>query len=147
MSFDRKAYFTSRLRKYQDRNPDEIPKSLIEELDTYMQLHYKFPPASEIRLMPLDSNGHRGSFTSIDILSKTLKYIAKTMYYRDLDLICKVLWGWENSTELEKKLVDEYVKLTETYGKEVPPIRTLVKPSKDYLIRMEQMAKDFNLIF
>lgn len=136
--FDSKAYFRSRLNKYKDRDPSHIPKELIDQLDEYMQKYLNFPPASEIREMPLDLNGHRYSKTSFEVLKNVLKCTNNSKYYSDMNLIAKVLWNWEIiNEEIIRKLEEEHTKLEEIYGKRnisIPYNTITLKPPTESII-------------
>jgi hypothetical protein len=146
-SYDSKTHFIRCLNKYKDKGSSHIPEELIAELDDYMQKHLNFPPASEIRKMPLDSEGKRGVSIkfrpkpSIEILRDVLKYTANTRYYGDLNLITRMLWGWELiGEEKVQKLIEEYAKLTKIYEKIDKPI-----PYKDIVFKppTEEVIKEF----
>lgn len=147
MSYTSESHFMNRLNKYIGRDASHIPEELIETLDLYMQKHLNFPPASEIRKMPLDSDGKRGVSVkfgprpSIEILRDVLKCTANNKYYGDLNVITRMLWGWELvGDEMAQKIIEEYAKLTEIYKKKDKPV-----PYRDIVFKppTEEVIKEF----
>lgn len=122
-SYDDKTNFIRRLKSYQSIQTRNISKDLLNLLDIHMQEKYLLPPASEIREMPLDTYGHRGSpKTSVKLLIETLKETNNSSHFQDINPICYELWGWScpSIEHLVPTILKDYTKTQEVYKRNNP---------------------------
>lgn len=72
---------------------DALPELVITSLDEFARSVGMFT-SDEVRMMPLQENGHRGPYTISDLM-EMLKSRGYTEYYPDKWWVAKHLWGWE----------------------------------------------------
>lgn len=122
-AYEDKTNFTRCINAYQGIQDREIPSSLIEELDEFFRKDCGMPSSAIIKSMSPDEYGHRGKETSIRLLEYGLKETKNTAYYRDMDLIAHLLWGWQlpDISHLVSVILDDYSRTQEVF-REIHPI-------------------------
>ena len=124
--------FEKAIMKYQGKQENNLPSSMFVDLDKYCR-SYGFPTSDEVKNMPLNVDGSRGSWmnpdgtsgrTSREFLFKALKETGYADYYDDERLILYLYWNWPrpNISNLEEKLMDDY-DLTQAAYIKIPKTR------------------------
>jgi|JI10StandDraft_1071094.scaffolds.fasta_scaffold57200_3 hypothetical protein len=122
-AYEDKTNFIRCINAYQGIQEREIPSSLIEELGEFFHKDCGMPPSEVIKAMTPDEYGHRGKETSIRLLEYGLKETKNTGYYRDMDLIAHLLWGWQlpDISHLVSVILDDYSRTQEVF-REIHPV-------------------------
>jgi hypothetical protein len=122
-AYEDKTNFIRCINSFQGIQEREIPSSLISKLDDYFHKNCGIPSADKIRTLPPDEYGHRGKDTSIRLLEEGLKQTGNTQYYRDMNLIAHLLWGWilPDISHLVLTVLDDYARTQEIF-REIHPV-------------------------
>lgn len=115
--YDDKTHFIKRLNTFEGKQDEKISDILYEQLDEYLQTQ-GMPPCEQIRKMDyIGPDFRKKSGTSISILIDALKSTNNTHYYKDIELISHVLWGWKlpDISQFREQIIEDYVNTQRVY--------------------------------
>lgn len=115
--YDDKTHFIKRLNTFEGKQDEKISDILYEQLDEYLQTQGMLP-CEQIRKMDyIGPDFRKKSGTSISILIDALKSTNNTHYYKDIELISHVLWGWKlpDISQFREQIIEDYVNTQRVY--------------------------------
>jgi hypothetical protein len=105
---------------YNGLQTDKPDDSLYTELDAYFSQHDR-PIGAKIREMPLNEKGRRGD-TDHEMMWFALSQINRSEYYKDVNLIGHIYWGWllPDTMQYKERIISDYHK-TQRVFYAIPP--------------------------
>jgi hypothetical protein len=117
-SYDDLGNFSKRIDAFEGRQRVRPPQLLYEQLDAFFKEHPEILGRSneQIRSEPCHDNGKKRG-TSVSILEDALYKTRNSAFYRDIELIGNVIWGWKlaDLTYLRQVLIGDYIKTQRVY--------------------------------
>ena len=109
---DRENFYKAMV-KYQGKQPNKFPSNLYDMLDEYFS-SIGFPIGKEISEMPINEDSDTSIKTrgksNRSLMLKALKDIGMSSFYEDINLLCRIYWGWvlPDLSELEDAIMIDY---------------------------------------
>lgn len=141
-NYEDKENFIKAMERYQGKQVIKNTKNLFNDLDEYFT-SYGMKTGEHIqRSIPLDERGRKRG-TSKDLMFKALSERGYSNYYKNINLICHLYWGWTlpDISHLEDGLLDDYDSFQRVYEKHKIGRRSCL--STDYMLLILLIRKGY----
>jgi predicted RNA-binding Zn-ribbon protein involved in translation (DUF1610 family) len=108
-NYEDRENFHKAILRYQGKQDNKLPYNWIEIIDRYFNQYPDMPNRELVKYSPLQKDGVKAS-TNRKIMELALTKTGLSDYYKDLNLICHLFWGWKlnDISSLENELMNDY---------------------------------------
>lgn len=129
--YESRTNFIKELEKMQAKQKNTLPHDIVERLDDYFR-SYGQPTSEEVKKMPKIGR-RRGNYKKSDLRQALSSDKSLRSYYKHIDLLTKLYWGWDPIT-----LTDEqYNQLMSKYDTAQPILARINKGVRKSCINIE----------